>query len=452
MFAKRKYARKRRPRRPSKRRMTRRRNILRPADPVILEKPIFDAAGASTYLWMYVKPGPAAPANTPGEHSTPQRVRSLRQICADAVAANIDSICPAYLEEASWACWRAVWEAALHMGTDLPSVFAIFAEAFGSEASFRSHASIDGVIERMHRATQELKRSALLTCLIPSHGKHRVENVFLNISVGDFAQFVGAVHDCAVVLVCSRMAPFTIANLVALCNIGTVEAVDLSNNPIVDDQFLFTLNTCLVNGKSSLKLLKVCGCPGVTHRGILALLQACESSLLAYIETEVRLIPESTFAQSFLHRPVPAEDAPVPGTNWRAISEQSTMAMLGRQSLAMKFHYILRVRKLVSCSSVLWDFKFLSEVADQFAQLTDLHDAAWRQRLQCATMKKFELPYMYIKDTGMDVVLRVMKHKVKLEHAPDAPREPEMPPESAKCASRKPRRVITDANSFFFGA
>ena len=67
-------------------------------------------------------------------------------------------------------------------------------------------------------------------------------------------------------------------------------------------------------------------------------------------------------------------------------------------------------------------------------------------------MKKFELPYMYIKDTGMDVVLRVMKHKVKLEHAPDAPREPEMPPESAKCASRKPRRVITDANSFFFGA
>lgn len=449
MFAKKKYSRKQTRRKPLKRRVIRRKQILRPKDvPFPYEKPSFDASGVASYAWMNVTSGclNGSLLKSPRTGIAP----SLRQICAKALAANADSICPSYLKEASWECWQLVWENILQQGMDLPTLFRSFAAAFGGESSFRSHTPVEGIIERVHGTIADRKRSALLTCLIPTNLKHRLENVFSNVSVFDFSAFVGTLRNSCTIIDCSRMPVFTSSQLLALCNIPTVRAIDISYNQVVDDQFLYTLNTCLVTKKSQLKLIRVCGCNAVTNRSIMALLEAREESLLIYIETHNRLATESMFISRFMAELDLSDDAPIPGTRWKAInSDKSSFTVLGRCSFAMKVHFLLRVKRFIDVPDLLWDFKFFDKVAGHETTSEEFHDSAWRLRLQFANMRKTDIPYMYIKDEDMAVVPRLVNpQKPKISAHPEL----KALVSGSNSSGRKMKHVKTDANLFFFGA
>lgn len=443
MFAKRRLARRKRPRFPLKRRVVRKRQILRPQFlNAVEEKPTFDASGSSLYLWMYINPEVSVAKQ---EAECKASVSSLRQICANVVAANPESICTSYLQDASWTCWKLVWESALRQGMDLPSLFRIFAENFGTEPSFRCHTEVEGIIERLHDSTADLKRSALLACLVPTHAKHRMDNVFSNISISDFVTFVSSTANCSAVVDCSKMPLLTTANLLTLCKIPNLGAIDVSYNRLVDDQFLYTLNTCLVSQTSKLNLLRVCGCPGVTTKGISALIEANENSLLVFIETDIYLTSLSMFSSKFLHVPDLQQDAPIPGTRWRSVKdEHSALGLLGRHSLATKVNFLLRTTELFKSAAVIWDIKFFNQVAEQSTSIRTFNETVWRLRLQLATTRKMTSPYLYIKDANT-VVPRIVKEEVKLDKTTEAAIPVPKP------SVRKPKHVKTDANTFFFG-
>lgn len=451
MFTKRKYAKKRQTKRVVRRHVSRKRQILRPQnESSAIEKPTFDASGASAYLWMQIAPGVRG-KDQENEKNEKFAVPSLRKICADVVAANPETIHSSYFASSSWPCWRLVWESALEQGTDLPSLFKIFMNAFGLEKSFNCHPEIYGTIERIHSSVSQLKQSALMACAIPTNRKHRIENVFSNISLPDFVSFVGSVENCAVVIDCCKMPLYSTSTLISLCKISTIEAIDLSYNPVVDDQFLNTLNCCLVSGNSNLKILRVCGCAGVSSRGILTLLEAKESSLLSYIETDVCLKPESMFLSRFQHAAESHDDAPIPGTKWRLINEEhSTMAIVGKQSLATKLFVLLRLKKILLPVNGIWDIKFFKQEANQAMDVKMFNEITWLLRLQNSTRRNISSPFMYIKEPGSNVAPKFVADMSEKKEAHSFSKLRKKKSQSQ--SSRKPKFVHTNANSFFYGA
>lgn len=447
MFAKKKYVRRRQDKKHVRRRVGRKNRILRPQFELqVPEKPTFNASGSSPYLWMNLRSEVIGISESSNSKKSPNPIKSLRLICAKIIASNAECVHPSYFSEATWPCWKLVWEEALLQGTDLPQLFKLFATVFGSERTFSCHPLIDGTIERMPNYPAELKRSALLANIIPNHPRHRLENVFSNISIPDFVLFVGSSVNCAVVIGCSKIAPFSTAALLSLCKISTVSAIDISYNDVVDDQFLHTLNTCLITGTSNLRILRVCGCPAVTTKGILNLLDASETSLLMYLETDVNLSRLSMFLSRFLHSPNYKEDPPIPGTRWRMINEEhSDMSTIAKHSLSMKLHYFLRLKKLFASANVIWDFKFFSEVADQSMNTERFNEIVWLERLHSATRKKIFSPHMYVKDPKLQVLPQVVGDEKRTE------KRIEVRPKPVSSSSRKPKFVKTDVNSFFFG-
>lgn len=450
MFAKKRYVRKRNIKKHVRRRIGRKNRIQRPQfNTEVPERPAFSASGSSPYLWMNIRSGVCEISESKISKTPPSPIKSLRLICANIIASNVECVHPSYFSEATWTCWRLVWEEALKQGTDLPQLFKLFADAFGSERTFSCHSSIDGSIERIHGSVAELKRSALLASVIPNNSRHRLENVFSNISVPDFVLFVGSSNNCAVVINCSKIAPFSTTSLLSLCKTPTVNAIDISYNDVVDDQFLHTLNTCLVTGSSKLRLLRVCGCPAVSARGILNLLEACESSPLLYVETDVSLPVLSMFSSRFLHSPDYNEDPPVPGTRWRLVNEEhSNMASIVKHSLSMKLHFLLRLKNLFTSANIIWDFKFFSEVADQSMSIESFNDKVWLDRLRTATRRIISSPNMYIKDEKLQVVPRVVRAEKPI--GTDKGEQPKASKVENSIA-RKPKFVKTNANTFFFG-
>lgn len=448
MFANRRTVRRKRPRHSLKRRIARKRQIIRPQlQDFIVEKPSFDASGSSLYLWMYVASEvPGSTQRILKEQRKPI-VLSLRQICADVIAANPESICSSYLEDSPWTCWRFVWESALRQGMDLPSLFRAFAEKFGSEPSFRCHAEIEGTIGRLHETTADLKHSALLSCLVPTHLKHRIDNVFCNISISDFVHFVSCTANCGLVIDCSKMPLLTVANLVALCKIPNLEAIDLSHNRLVDDQFLYTLNSCLVSQCARISILRVYGCPSVTIKGISALIAADERSMLALIETDVFVKSDSMFSSKLLHSTDEEKYNPIPGTRWKSIiDEQSPLGLLGKHSLATKVNYLLRLTNISRSSHIIWDIKFFNQVAEQSTSIKTFNDIVWRLRLQLGTTMRMSSPYMYIKDPSCKIPMIVKEATVKIQK-PNEGSTVSVP----RLNGRKPKHVKTDANTFFLG-
>lgn len=447
MFAKKKYVRKRPDRKHVRRRAGRKSRILRPHfEPQVPEKPTFNASGCSPYLWMNIRSGVTGLCKQPNSENPSNPVKSLRLICAKTVASNVECLHSSYFCEASWTCWKLVWEEALKQGTDLPQLFRLFTDTFGLERNFSCHPPIHGTIERVHGSTADLKRSALLASSIPNHPRHRIENVFSNISIPDFVLFVGSSNNCAVVINCAKIALYSTPTLLSLCKTPTVSAIDISYNSVVDDQFLHTLNACLVTGTSSLKLLRVCGCPAVTVKGILNLLEARQNSSLVYVETDVSLPRLSMFSSRFLHLPDYKEDPPILGTRWRMVNEEhSEMAFIAKHSLATKLHYFLRLKKLFNSSNVIWDFKFFNEVADQSMNIEDFNEIVWLDRLHTAVRKKITLPHMYFKDPTLQVVPRIVRDERPSEMKSIDRSKAE------SSTTRKPKFVKTNADSFFFG-
>lgn len=484
MFNRRKYSRKKERRRAFRPRVHKRR-LLRPPShapaspaPPAPPPPLFDAAGCATYPWPHLPPC--------GDFLQPNPVRRrllpLRQICAQHLANAADALEPEYLDQAPWSCWQPVWRAILERGRDTPRVFLMFAATFGAHPAFACHHSraytyaqteahnaqhktraqkeTDADVAIFSEApvsenkTSALRHRALALALVPTHCKHRIDNFFSNVGLEDWAALVARAH-CSVVADCSA-PPFSRRQLLAVCLVPSLVALDLSGNPAVDDQFLYTLRASLSHRLLLLKIVRLCRCPNITLQGLLQLLK--EPTPLAYVEADV-VLPTARFAleEAVLSQPG-STSAPgthygdgraVLGTQWRLLDERkSANARVAGYPLALKVHYLLRNTDLVPAPKVMWDIKFFAQTLstqDRAALVLAVGDT-WLAREKQVTTRSAYVPHCYLLDPAMEV-----------KYAPELPRVVEdrlvFQRQGAlvlrKKNARKPRMVATDASSFF---
>lgn len=444
MFSKRRYTRKKRSRKPFTKRTSKRARILRPAPVEVVPKPTFDAAGSPIYLWSYVEP---RQCTSPTGGLKPGQLQSLRQICAGAIALNADALSSAYLGESSWSCWETVWSQVLQLGKDLPELFRMFANKFSDQPSFACHGK--GMLD--HRS------SALESCLIPVHRRHRMDNVCSNISIADFISFVNGLSapettgkSPAIAIDCSNIPPFLPPKLLSLCNIKHLVALDLSGNSVIDDQFMYTLGSVLVTKESSLVVLKVTGCPEVSKKGLLRLLEKTDLAPLSYIETDTNLANDaSKFADKFSYSSDLLCPTPVPGTKWKMLLDNDPVhSLVSKYNLAMKIHYLLRNSDLIAEPALLWDIMFLS---DPFLNddPNSQSERAWAQRLH-RSRSKLLLPYVYMRDLKMEVIHRCESKSRAAEPLLVFTRVVSDKPEVTATQPRKKiKRVTTSANAYF---
>lgn len=430
MFAKRRVNRKRGTRKPFRLR-ARRKAILAPVtvDPP-QAKPTFDALGAPLYAWADVRPAPRAGAG-------PMFTASLKEKCAAIVASQPECLDPDYLEAYPWLCWRLVWLAALKMGTDLPRLFRMFADAFGGEPSYQCH----WVVAEGHSSGTKdgARMAALRQCLVPVHKKHRAENVFSNVALHDFKAFVAGVRHASLVLDCSRMPCYSNEKLLLLATCLGLRGLDLSGNRNIDDQFLYTVAAHL-RQNGGLVALRLCNCPLVTERGLRDLMGPGGPQCLMYIESDLLLPVSLTFTEAFLDSPNPAVPAPVKGTCWKLLSDRDPhLGKVYKYPMAMKLHWLLRNLQPVAEPGLLWDFKFFPETVEA-SNRAELTASAWNTRQ--LSHRPLASPYMYLRDPDMKTPppsSETTKPKVL------QPR----PAEPAPKRARKPKVFATSAHAFF---
>ena len=457
MFGKRKYERKKGTRKSFRRSVRKKGKVLKPAEPApIVEKPVFNAAGLSLYLWMHIPPIPQKEYDE--RHSETRRgfTKSLRAKCAEVVGANADVIVPSYLEEGLWSCWSAVWLAILKNGADLPDLFRTFAQRFGDQFTFACHLTSDTDMRIVHASLRDLRDTALNAYLIPFSRKHRVENIFSNVSLKDLVTFVGGLQPASVVLDCSKMPPLSAAGILTLCNIPTLKGLDLSGNRQIDDQLLYTIKTRLVLRESSLQFLIISGCPHVTNDGLFDLLESCGSSNLSYVESDIRLTSLTGFEQLFSKTQNSTNAEVVTGTNWKLVQKEDQLQKVSKYKLGFKYHILLKQLNKVSTTGILWDLKFFPAVLESLEKAAE-HSfvSAWKQRYLDAVNKPLEPPFMYIKDENITITPRPVAVEATMDppiferagHAASAKKQ------GVKRNIKKKRNTIsTSVDTFFFGA
>lgn len=299
----------------------------------------------------------------PESRNEPQRssgmVPLLTRICADTVAQNVSQLHPSYLDS-SWTVWKHVWLCILERKLDSPAVFGMFVRQFGKEPTFRCHRS----------DTSSTRLTALQGSLIPSNSKvlHRMENIFSNVSLKDFAHYVSHNLLGLALDMSSRLSRTMDIHLIL--HFKTLTALDLSYLDM-DDLFLKSLSIALDDKLHQLRVLVLHKCPRMSSQAISQLMQLPTNSL-DYIECNHRLVEGSEFAS---HLSVTPTNNPlyVEHTNWKYIGTN----ILSRLPLGLKT-YALHNRHAVPLSTrILYDVM----VYDEEYQSPDQMPYTWKERI-----------------------------------------------------------------------
>lgn len=330
----------------------------------------------------------------------------------------------------------------MRLGNDSPEIFRMFATKFGSDRMFRFH-NISVFLPLLTESG--VRAHALQAALIPAQCKHRMENVFRNVSVPDFVRFTAS-WNCPVVVDCSKV-DFPTSDLLLLASMPNLVGLDLSGLLGVDDQFLYTLGVCLAEKSVDLKVLRVSGCFNVTAKGVLRLMDPSLAHSLCYIESDVFLVARSTFALRFLEKCLETH-SPVPSTKWKLLDEKDPLTVrVSNLTLAHKLSFLLRKSCLEHDLSKVWDFKFFPESVDVLdaKRTAELFEKAWSSRLKSATTVSAYAPYCYLMDPKQEIVVEKPK-KPKADSGLVFTRQGTM---ARKPVARKPKKVYTDVNTFF---
>lgn len=385
--------------------------ILRPVQPAVQE---FDSSAASPYHWQHIRPDSELP-------TFPDRL-SLRSLCALELAANVDSLDSSHFEYGSWPCWLLVWSHVLRMKLDTPDVFRSFYKHFGKR--LKCHGLSAG----------SARDAAIALCVVALF--HRIDNLFSNVVHLDFSRFLSVPH-ALVTVDCSRNDHLSVDNLLNLCNISGLAAVDFSGLSLVDDRFLYTFMQALAAKNTTFKVLRVVNCPNVSRTGLLRVLldeNVLSKVPVCYLETDVSLF-KSTFAPT-------AELVPVENAPWLLLGEASVHTnRLGKYPLAKKCQYLSRTQSVFELSgNLLWDLKIFPGAVD-VSNTTDLrqkYNLAWEKRLHAALVKPAYNPYCYIRGNhGKTSEKRKKLPKQEPQHKP------------INKPAKKPRLVTSNPSAFF---
>lgn len=428
MFNRRRYNRKPGRRKAFRPRIRRKGVILRPTDEPPPPKIEFDASGAVPYLWQYWPQ--AEPEKAVQEY---KKLPSLRYICSRVLAENADALEPSYLTTCSWtSCWKHVWRVICQLNLDLPHVFRMFAKHFGSNYDFKCH----------HVDLREEERSKAIMSLLLSTRRHRIDNVFSNISYNEFVCFVSGV-DAHVILDCSSMKPMRKEQVLNLCKAPNLAGLDISSNEWVDDQFLYTLGRAISSKNSSkMKLLRIVNCLNITQDGLRRFLQDTLTSL-TFLSTDIMASKESNFAD----RLNGATETPIGGTQWRLLhSGYYNFDRLVRYKLIAMALYLLRNSDLVNIpsNSLIWDIRLFPDMIDSRnpMELYRKLKGSWAKRESSSVGRN---PYLYIRS---ETSAKAPIEKVEETRVKEEPKESDSLL-TERVPKRKPKIKMKNADALF---
>jgi hypothetical protein len=398
-------------------------------------------------------------------------VPTLKQLCIAVIAANTGEIHSSHLHYGSVSCWLPVWEWILLNNRDSFRVFSMFASRFASEPKFKSHKIVrynnhnEGCLTNLAK----LRSKGIDLYKIPNC-VHRIEPLFVNINVQQLSAYISQLWYSPLVLLDLLMIGTTSMllkeNMFHIFNIPNLVALNLSNNPFVDDNVMFNLCSCIKNGKlSKLSVVLLNNCINVTKEGIKYLLELdATNSCLFYFESDI-MLNTSGFNKRFHNLTSSKVHLDyVQGSHWFKVDkDQPEFEIVQKLPLALKLNSLHRlygnhiipkigeekykyIKQLKS--NILIDFMVYPEAFQSDSEM-DLLKCAWTSRInQRSNFRNRAFSYMSNNNYSKPVIMKTIKNEDNVPHL-------EVEEDDIKCCKpsgkvrTKSKSIKADAKSFF---
>lgn len=398
-----------------------------------------DALAPASYPWKSIPPLSKYNIVNRGKLN---KLMSLKSLCAETLAQNIDQLQPSHLDFAPWSCWLMVWNQVLAANNDSFEAFTLFASRLGHLNEFKCH--------RLHRTSQSdaawaglqsLRNDAIEITRLPYTSHHRLENLFSNTFITDLSSYLRNCEYHPLVAMDLSMTTQSSEDYFALFNFDLV-ALDLSNNSMVDDNFLYNLVGAIKDNKlGQLAVLKIVNCPRVTDSGINYLMSSSNSlsSSLAYIQTDRKLLSPQNYVE---------------GAKWLLLDNASEdVRLIGRLPLALKIHNLHRYlsgHKLdlpasqtlpLLLKKIILDIMVHGTPYDLQGDQVSMLESTWKARIQQRTLDRAcGYSYVFNNKHRPTVTANKKRTSTKLEL-------PELPTVPTK--GRNTKKIKPDAASYF---
>ncbi|KAG7660980.1 uncharacterized protein J8A68_005500 [[Candida] subhashii] len=409
-----------------------------------------------TYPWTTLIPStnsrPKLKLARPGN-----KIPTLKQLCAQELAANSHQIDSDYLDLAPWeSCWKLVWQFILIQGTDSIEVYTTFAEKFStpSNQEFKSHTTI-------HQPTnfQLLKAKTIDLFRIPNARNHRIENLFKNISISDIISHLSSRHrfNPLLVLDISLSTSLKPDDYFMLFNLPNLISINLSNHSMVDDNFLYNLSSSIRNqGKlNSLMIIKINNCPRITRKGIQYLLDLSRDKpgcSLSCIETDILV---SSINQGSY----------VSDTGWLKLDKSTREAQLVNRLPMGEFNghetSIPRIGELLAekiyetnvLDLMIYGENYMNSMHNDPIVKDEMLIKIWKARLALRNRVSGGYTYILNKNYKPSVSPQLQRSSIKREIKQEEPEIIEIQPPSETTEDTQPRKrkktIKTNAKNFF---
>lgn len=217
-------------------------------------------------------------------------IKSLKAICANKVARNIEFIPSLSVHEIPWSALSEVWKECLKLNTDSPRVFSMFAQKFHKHKDFKCH------IKKLelNNEVAKIRHEAIDYHKLLNSKKHRIEIVYLNVRIRDIVSYSFRLETCSWIMLDLTSFKASKDDMLLVLNFQNLVCLDLSSSAI-DDSFLYSLATSILReGKlSKLTIIRLVNCKNVTIDGIKSLMKIkCDDSAsfsLSCIELDLEL-------------------------------------------------------------------------------------------------------------------------------------------------------------------
>lgn len=398
----------------------------------------------STHSWFGIPP--LSQYNINLQLQLRKGVKSLKQLCAESLARNVDSLDAEYLSEAPSECWLLVWNKILELSNDSFRVYSIFASKFSHSPGFKAHkltmgdplGSLDEVFKLLL-----LRSDAISMLRIPNCRNYRLENLFGNLKMESIISELSMLNPLTLLDVSA--AELTQHDYYMLFNFPRLIALDMSRSKFVDDLYIHNMvQSMLSEGKLSLlTTLSLTNCRNLSLDGVMELLKS--ETNLSYIECDhaLRVSHQKVGGQRY-----------VLGTKWFLIDrEVEELAIIERLPLGLKMHalfkyfsksvdedeaFLLKDTLDIMIHPLSFDFKLDLQTKVKLLQQT------WKARTHRRSMPNLPLKsFAYFYNSKHTVIEQKPVRIVKVESPQGVKRKSEDSGRKIK------RRMVADAKSFF---
>lgn len=392
-----------------------------------------DSTGLATFNWANLVPSLNNLRLLDGQSLLKKGpVLSLKDICAESLAKNIECIDPANFDGLHWSILSMVWSKCLQMNKDSPRIFSIFASKFYKEKTFVSHSET-----RLNHEVAKIRQTTIADHRLLNSKKHRIEVVFLNVRIRDIISYVHKLECCSWVFLDLSGFRATKDELLQVVNIQNLVCLDLSNS-LVDDSFLNSLTQSILREDklSKLTIIRLVNCSKITADGLrnLMKIQSNDNYSLSYVELDICLYTNSSLTLHGLE-------------NWVNLPESKIYSF----PLALKLHSLFKIYRhsIITNSSsrditinptylkwskdfVLLDLTYVDIPLEQ-KNRDDALTHGWKLRGNLKPMKEC---FSYIKATT-----KVKQEILSQSRLPSSPRPP--------LKKGRPQMIKPNANNFF---